>query len=308
MSVRICRRGNRCRSEHSVAVCAAAENLLLLLLVDYNNQVAVFQHCLVSLLQVKVAAVCNGCAKLLVASCGDCRRCLLLLEAVNLVRLVVECRQVVLLLEVMVLLLKCHLLLLLLLLVELAGAARRVRREPNWHLVWLLAAVCHSVDRLLKLVLLLQAVRVLLLLLLEVLLLQEGRRCCRRRLLRLLLLSVCLAAANAVRRRLVCNVIMHPMKSHLVFDFFALLFGHAAKLDGVARHSKRHALLQPTVLAPVPVDPVDDAVLLPGTLVVDYGRLAAPEEALAALAGDHAIVDAGRLVAAHLARYDLNLS
>ncbi len=65
--------------------------------------------------------------------------------------------------------------------------------------------------------------------------------------------------------------------------------------------------MQPAELAPVPVDPVDDAVLLPGALVVDHGALAAAEEALAALASDHAVVNARRLVSAHLARYDLDL-
>jgi hypothetical protein len=65
--------------------------------------------------------------------------------------------------------------------------------------------------------------------------------------------------------------------------------------------------LQPAELAPVPVDPVHDAVLLPRALVVDHGALAAAEEALAPLARDHAVVDPARLVAAHLARDDLDL-
>ena len=65
--------------------------------------------------------------------------------------------------------------------------------------------------------------------------------------------------------------------------------------------------MQPAELASVPVDPVDDAVLLPGALVVDDGALAAAEESLAALARDHAVVDAGRLVAADLARDNLDL-
>lgn len=72
-------------------------------------------------------------------------------------------------------------------------------------------------------------------------------------------------------------------------------------------HAERQALLQPAELAPVPVDPVHHAALLPGALVVDDGGLRPPEEALAALARDDAVVDAAGLVPAHLARDDLNL-
>ena len=65
--------------------------------------------------------------------------------------------------------------------------------------------------------------------------------------------------------------------------------------------------MQSAVLASVAIDFVDDAVLLSGTLVIDDGRLRAPEESLAALARDDPVVDARTLVAAHLARDDLNL-
>ena len=65
--------------------------------------------------------------------------------------------------------------------------------------------------------------------------------------------------------------------------------------------------MQPAELAPITVDPIDHAVLLPGTLVVDHGGLGPAEEALAALAGDDPVVDAAGLVAAHLARDDLDL-
>ena len=75
----------------------------------------------------------------------------------------------------------------------------------------------------------------------------------------------------------------------------------------VSGHAEREALLQPAELAPVPVDPVHHAVLLARALVVHHGALAAAEEALAALAGDHAVVHPARLVAAHLARDDLDL-
>ena len=75
----------------------------------------------------------------------------------------------------------------------------------------------------------------------------------------------------------------------------------------ISRHPQRHALLEPAELAAVPVDPVDDAVLLARALVVDHRALAAPEEALAALARDDAVVHPARLVAAHLARDDLDL-
>lgn len=65
--------------------------------------------------------------------------------------------------------------------------------------------------------------------------------------------------------------------------------------------------MQSTVLTPVPVDPVHHALLVPGALVVDDGALRPPEEALAALARDHTVVDPGRLVAAHFAGDDLDL-
>lgn len=66
--------------------------------------------------------------------------------------------------------------------------------------------------------------------------------------------------------------------------------------------------MQSTVLASIPVDPIDHALFVSRALVVDDGALGPPEEALAALAGDHTVVHPGRLVAAHLARYDLDLS
>ena len=75
----------------------------------------------------------------------------------------------------------------------------------------------------------------------------------------------------------------------------------------VSGHAKGQALLQPAELAPVAVDAVDDAVLLPGALVVDDGGLRAAEEALAALARDDSVVDPRRLVPAHLARDHLDL-
>ena len=57
----------------------------------------------------------------------------------------------------------------------------------------------------------------------------------------------------------------------------------------------------------VPVDSVYNAVLVARALVVDHRTLRSPEEALAALASDHSIVDATALVPAHFTRYDLNL-
>lgn len=76
----------------------------------------------------------------------------------------------------------------------------------------------------------------------------------------------------------------------------------------VTGHAQPQTFLEPAVLAPVPVHAVHHAVLVARTLVVDHGRLRPPEEALAPLARDHAVVDAAGLVAAHLARYDLDLS
>lgn len=60
--------------------------------------------------------------------------------------------------------------------------------------------------------------------------------------------------------------------------------------------------MQPTILTSVPVDSVDDALFIPRTLIVDHRALRSPKEALAALACDHAVVDAGRLVATYFTR------
>jgi hypothetical protein len=75
----------------------------------------------------------------------------------------------------------------------------------------------------------------------------------------------------------------------------------------VSGHAEAKAFLQPAVLASIPVDAVYDAVLVAGTLVVDDGALTTPKEALAPLTRYHSIVHAGTLVAAHLARDDLDL-
>ena len=81
--------------------------------------------------------------------------------------------------------------------------------------------------------------------------------------------------------------------------------------DGVVltipAHAERHALLQSAELASVPVDAVDHAVLLSRALVVRHAALGTAEETLAALAGDHPVVDARRLVPADLAGDDLDL-
>lgn len=76
----------------------------------------------------------------------------------------------------------------------------------------------------------------------------------------------------------------------------------------VTGHAQPQAFLEPAVLAPVPVYAVHHAILVARALIVDHGRLRPPEEPLAALARDHAVVDAAGLVAAHFARYDLDLS
>lgn len=110
-----------------------------------------------------------------------------------------------------------------------------------------------------------------------------------------------------VRRRLGLRALLRPVVPHLVLHLLPLLLGHAPELDGISAHAKSQALLQPAVLTPVPVDSVHGARLGARALVVDHGGLRAAEEALAALAGDDAIVHARRLVAAHLARDDLDL-
>lgn len=60
----------------------------------------------------------------------------------------------------------------------------------------------------------------------------------------------------------------------------------------VSGHSERQAFLEAAELASVSIDPVDDAVLLAGTLVVDDAALRPAKEALAAFASDDAVVDA----------------
>lgn len=76
----------------------------------------------------------------------------------------------------------------------------------------------------------------------------------------------------------------------------------------VTGHAQPQTFLEAAVLAPVSVDAVHYAVLVARTLVVDNGRLRPPEEPFAPLARDNAVVNAAGLVAAHLARYDLDLS
>lgn len=66
--------------------------------------------------------------------------------------------------------------------------------------------------------------------------------------------------------------------------------------------------MQPTILAAISIYPIDYAVFLSGTLVVDNRRLAAPEKTLATLTGDDAIVNPRGLVSTDLARDNLDLS
>ena len=75
----------------------------------------------------------------------------------------------------------------------------------------------------------------------------------------------------------------------------------------ISGHAQLEALCQPAGLTPVPVDPVYDAVLLTGAVVVDDGGLRAPEETLATLTRDHTVVNPTRLITAHLAGDYLDL-
>lgn len=76
----------------------------------------------------------------------------------------------------------------------------------------------------------------------------------------------------------------------------------------VTGHAQPQAFLEPAVLAPVSVYTVHHTILIARALIVDHRRLRPPEESFAALARDHAVVYAARLVTAHLARYNLDLS
>ena len=75
----------------------------------------------------------------------------------------------------------------------------------------------------------------------------------------------------------------------------------------VSGHSEGQAFLEPAELAPVPVDPVDDAALLSGALIVHYTALGASKESFAAFTRDHSVVDAAAFVPANFARNDFNL-
>jgi hypothetical protein len=75
----------------------------------------------------------------------------------------------------------------------------------------------------------------------------------------------------------------------------------------ISAHAEFETFLQSTVLTPITIHPVNDAVLLSWTLIVCDGRLTASEEALAAFARDDAIVYTGRLIAAHFARNHFDL-
>ena len=91
------------------------------------------------------------------------------------------------------------------------------------------------------------------------------------------------------------------------FNFRVFDINVQKKRLAISGHAECQAFLEPTILASVAVDAIDDAILLARALVVDDGTLRPPEEALAAFTGDDSIVDARTLVAAHLARDDLDL-
>jgi len=78
--------------------------------------------------------------------------------------------------------------------------------------------------------------------------------------------------------------------------------GPASEAAGLARHADGEALLEATELAAVAAEGRDLALLLVGALVVHALGDAAAEEALAALAAVHAVVEARRLVPAHPTR------
>jgi hypothetical protein len=85
-----------------------------------------------------------------------------------------------------------------------------------------------------------------------------------------------------------------------------IVTGTSKKLT-ISGHSQAQTFLQATVLTSVPVHSVYHAILVARALVVDHRALRSPEEALAALACDHSIVDAAAFVPTHFTRYDLNL-
>lgn len=72
----------------------------------------------------------------------------------------------------------------------------------------------------------------------------------------------------------------------------------------VSAHSNGEAFLEPTVLAPVPVEPDHQTLAVAQTAVLDLLLDAPPEESLAAFARRDAVMIAGGLVAAHLAGHE----
>ena len=70
------------------------------------------------------------------------------------------------------------------------------------------------------------------------------------------------------------------MSLELVGYFGLLLFGHAAKFDGVFGHAQRETLLQATVLAPVAVEAINNAGFVARTHILHVCRVAAAEKAL----------------------------
>lgn len=100
-----------------------------------------------------------------------------------------------------------------------------------------------------------------------------------------------------------CIVLVAVVALHGGQNLGLLALGHAPETNGIARHAHGDALLQPTVLAPVPIDAHDGTLLvLAAGPVLDLLLYGAPEEALAALAGVDAVVEAAGPVAAHLAQ------
>lgn len=109
-----------------------------------------------------------------------------------------------------------------------------------------------------------------------------------------------MAVQHAVQLAVVAHHVVHGVL-HLQQHPLLFSFWDAAKSNSVSGHADSQTLLKATLLTAVPVDPHDGAVLhLKTLLVLDVLLDASPEEALAALTGVDAIVEARGHVATHL--------
>lgn len=80
------------------------------------------------------------------------------------------------------------------------------------------------------------------------------------------------------------------------------------KVLTVTTHSKFEALLKSTILTSVPINSINNTLLVSRTLIINNRTLWASKKAFASLASYDAVMNAGWLITAHLAWDDFDLS